>query len=126
MDTGPPIKHDKKDSSFAIINTNARSLFPKITSLKDCMYETEALFAVVTETWLKDGPQMEDRREQLREEYGLGILVQNREIAENGVAYGGAQCRQTWYGLNVMCQKVSLQFLYQNVLRNVIPPSVKS
>ena len=39
---------------------------------------------------------------------------------------GWAQCRQTWYSLNVMCQKVSLQFLYQNCLRNFIQPSAKS
>ena len=36
------------------------------------------------------------------------------------------QCRQTWYSIKVMCQKVFLQILYQNYLRNLIPPSVKS
>ena len=36
------------------------------------------------------------------------------------------QCRQTWYSLKVMCQKVSLQFLYYNYLTNLIPLSAKS
>ena len=35
------------------------------------------------------------------------------------------QCRQTWNSLQVMCQKVSLQFPYQNCLRNLIPVEVK-
>ena len=47
-----------------------------------------------------------------------------KALGEEHVQY--PQCRQTWYSLKVMCQKVSLQFLYQNCLRNLIPPSAKS
>ena len=45
----------KKKDTLTIINTNARSLIPKIDSLDECFGELEADIAVVTETWMRDG-----------------------------------------------------------------------
>ena len=53
------------------------------------MTEMEAEIAVVTETWLRDGRELEDRREIMREEMGLHMIARNRGVLSNGVAYGG-------------------------------------
>ena len=39
---------------LTIINTNARSLCPKINSMVDYFNELECTFAIVTETWMSD------------------------------------------------------------------------
>ena len=71
-----------------IINANARSLKPKKESLLDCFRETEADFAVLTETWLRDG-NFAELTEELSLGSGLGLLTLNRPACENGVSYGG-------------------------------------
>ena len=38
-----------------IINTNARSLLPKLNSLVDLIQENDTKIAFVTETWMQDG-----------------------------------------------------------------------
>ena len=38
--------------NVTLINTNVRSLCPKINSLVECMKEVDAAFGVLTETWL--------------------------------------------------------------------------
>ena len=74
---------------IAFINTNARSLAPKMESLADCMYEIEASIAIVTETWLQDrdeGNTVVD----LAGEHGLDVYALNRQdAASNGRQYGG-------------------------------------
>ena len=50
-------KHD--GNMINIINTNARSLCPKIESLIDCFEELEVTLGVVTETWLADGDSLD-------------------------------------------------------------------
>ena len=50
---------------LSIINTNARSLKPKLESLIDCMNETDGHVAVVTESWLKDGEALEEAKTDL-------------------------------------------------------------
>ena len=50
----------KKSTKMRVINTNARSLCPKIDSLVDVMEESDASLAVVTETWLKDGDRLDE------------------------------------------------------------------
>lgn len=75
---------------FTFINTNARSLCPKINSLIDCFDELDATAAVVTETWLADGPHLEDDRQDLLLGAGLEVLCKNRERkVSTGVAHGG-------------------------------------
>ena len=55
-----------------IVNTNARSLCPKIHSLLDCFVELKIDLAILTETWLTDGEGLEEDIEDLREGSGLG------------------------------------------------------
>ena len=45
---------------LTLINTNARSLCPKVNSLITCFEELEASLAIVTETWLTDGERLSD------------------------------------------------------------------
>ena len=69
------IKHlENLDKLFAVINTNARSLYPKLNSLNDCMEETGAYLSVVTETWLRSGDELDKRKEHL----GFGITGEVR------------------------------------------------
>ena len=64
-------------TKITIINTNARSLKPKIDSLLDCINETEADFAVLTETWLQEAG-VSELKDDLSRGAGLGILARNR------------------------------------------------
>ena len=57
---------------FTVINTNARSLKPKMNSFVECFKEMEAHVAIVTETWLQDGLELEDLKDDLLHERGLG------------------------------------------------------
>ena len=47
-----------KGTNVNIINTNARSLCPKIDSLIDCFEEMDGTLGIVTETWLADGDSL--------------------------------------------------------------------
>ena len=55
----------------------------------DCIEETEAAVAVVTETWYKEGGRLEEEKEYIAETAGLEMVTKNRQALENGVAYGG-------------------------------------
>ena len=85
-----PVVNEKKSNktSFTVVNTNARSLCPKIHSLLDCFIELDADLAILTETWLTDGPTLDEDIEDLREGSGLGLLTRNREPGARG-AHGG-------------------------------------
>ena len=74
---------------LTMLNTNARSLCPKVKSLIDCVDEMEAGFAVVTETWLADGPTLQDDTQDLELGVGLSIIHKNMKACANGVTYGG-------------------------------------
>ena len=74
--------------NFTLINTNARSLKPKLDSLLENIKEVRADVIIVTESWLKAG-EVEQIRSDLNLGYGLGMLARNRPPKENGVAYGG-------------------------------------
>ena len=79
----------KKSTKMRVINTNARSLCPKIDSLVDVMEESDASLAVVTETWLKDGDRLDEDVDGLSRGAGIGMLYKNRKPLQNGVSYGG-------------------------------------
>ena len=68
----------KKKNDITIINTNARSLTPKIDSLLDCFNELQADIAVVTETWLKSGPGLERDLDDL--EKGADVLPSPKTV----------------------------------------------
>ena len=71
------------------INTNARSLRPKITSLIDAFSELELTFAVITETWFTDGSKLQAESEDLLLGHGLNNLVRNRPPGNAGFSHGG-------------------------------------
>ena len=76
---------------FTVINTNARSLCPKINSLIDCCDEMKADIAIVTETWLADGEGLEEDQEDLVHCAGIGMLYKNRAPNTSGAGTWG--CR---------------------------------
>ena len=79
----------KKKNDITIINTNARSLTPKIDSLLDCFNELQADIAVVTETWLKSGPGLERDLDDLEKGADVLPLTKNRDPhPTTGVCHG--------------------------------------
>ena len=60
LDIGMEAAENKLPDFFTLINANARSLTPKIATFTDCFKEMDSHIAVVTETWLWDGPELED------------------------------------------------------------------
>ena len=52
-------------TKITILNTNARSLCPKIESLIDCFDEMNGTIGVITETWLADGDTLQTDIEDL-------------------------------------------------------------
>ena len=71
-----------------IINTNARSLRPKIKSFIECFLSLALTFAIVTETWFAHGTSLELESERLLLGHGLGIMCRNRPPI-NGLSHGG-------------------------------------
>ena len=66
-------------SKKPILNTNDRSLCPKIESLIDCFDEMEGTIGVITETWLADGDKLKQDIDDLANGAGLGLICLNRE-----------------------------------------------
>ena len=76
--------------SISFMNTNARSLKPKIESLLDCFYEKLIDIATITETWFQTGRECLELAATLRDGHSLGILTRERQgTANNGRQYGG-------------------------------------
>lgn len=71
-----------------IINTNARSLRPKIVSFTECFVSLAITFAIVTETWFAHGSALELETERLLLGHGLGLQCLNRPPV-NGLSHGG-------------------------------------
>ena len=71
-----------------IINTNARSLRPKIVSFIECFISLALTYAIVTETWFAHGTALELESERLLLGHGLGIICLNRP-PNHGLSHGG-------------------------------------
>ena len=71
-----------------IINTNARSLRPKIPSFIQCFLNLALTFAVITETWYADGSNLVLESERLLLGHGLEMACLNRPPV-NGLSHGG-------------------------------------
>ena len=80
-------KRNKEEISF--INTNARSLCPKIHSLIDAFDELQLTFATITETWLADGESLEEDLSDLALGAGIKVLYRNRTLDSRLSPYGG-------------------------------------
>ena len=76
----------RKSFNFAIVN--ARSLPPKVNSLVELFDEYEWTFALITETWMTDGPISEETKRELRGGHGIEIFCTNRP-GKNGRNSGG-------------------------------------
>ena len=72
-----------------LINTNARSLRPKIASFIQCFVNLTLTLAIVTETWYAAGTGLEDRNVGLLLGNGVRSFTLNRDPLPSGVAYGG-------------------------------------
>ena len=53
----------------------------------DCFHETNADYAILTETWLNEGA-VKELTEELSLGSGIGMITKNRPRCENGVTYG--------------------------------------
>ena len=80
----------EKKNKLTIINTNARSLCPKIDSLVECFEELSVDISIVTETWLKDCQDTSQVLSDLELGFGLASLTRNRDPNPlTGLAHGG-------------------------------------
>ena len=86
-----------------IMLTNARSLAPKIRSLQTFFEEHELDFAMITESWLKDGELLD--RDVIDLEFGtnLKILYKNRPVRT-------ASNRRVGGGVSIVYNKTSCNF----------------
>ena len=76
--------------NLTVLNTNARSLCPKISSFIDCFSDMNAALGIITETWLADGADLQDDIDGLALGTGLKLICKNREVNEiSGLAHGG-------------------------------------
>ena len=76
-------------AKLILINTNARSLCPKVNSLLDCFNEMNVSVGVITETWLKDGSGLEEDADHFVSGTGFGLINLCRMPNHRGVAHGG-------------------------------------
>ena len=74
--------------SINLVNTNARSLRPKISSLIECFLNLALTFAIITETWYASGAPLILESEKLLLGHGLGMTCLNRPPV-NGLSHGG-------------------------------------
>lgn len=72
-----------------VINTNARSLRPKIKSFVEFFISLSLTLAIVTETWLAHSSRLESDTEFMLHGQGLAVHYLNRQLSANGVAHGG-------------------------------------
>ena len=76
--------------TLTILNTNARSLCPKIESLVDCMDEMRSIISIITGTWLTEAPPpLKQDLAELEAGAGIGMLCLNRRPNAAGVSHGG-------------------------------------
>ena len=80
---------DNKRERLTILNTKARSLVPKIDSLIDNFNQLACTLGIVTETWLADGGDLENKLEDLQDGMGISLLHKNRRRNHRGTAHGG-------------------------------------
>ena len=87
----PPIINQikKKTTSFRYILSNARSLNPKIGSLIDCFNDLDLHLAIITESWLKPGRELEHDLQDLESGESLAIIHRSRPSKRNRTAGGG-------------------------------------
>ena len=77
-------KKSKPYRRLCFINSNARSLAPKVRSLYDCFSDKQVDFAVLTETWYQSNRALADILGEYPARFSLEAIVRNRlNIANN-------------------------------------------
>ena len=84
-----PVSADDRKYKLNYLNTNARSLRPKITSLVDAFQDLDITYAVVTETWFSEGDKLKEEAENLLLGKGLGAVTLSRPPGNAGFSHGG-------------------------------------
>ena len=79
----------KKTFSFNLLLTNARSLAPKLESLIEHITEYDISAAIVSESWLRPGAQLEQEIDDLRKAEGLDLIHHSRKLSKKGRPAGG-------------------------------------
>ena len=75
---------------LCFINTNARSLGPKVESWYVCFDEKYVNFTFLTETWYQSNRSLPDILAEFSSRFSLKAIARNRStIANNGRSYGG-------------------------------------
>ena len=72
------LEDNKNESILRYLVTNARSLAPKIMSLVELFEECKLHFAIVTESWLMDGSQLDKDVVDLEHGTDVKIIYKNR------------------------------------------------
>ena len=88
MNENNVIFRDNK-TQLNIINTNARSLRPKIASFLQYFASLMLTIAIVSETWFAGGVALDLRAEELLVGHGIRFHCLNRDPLASGVSYGG-------------------------------------
>ena len=79
----------KRMSSFRFIVTNARSLRPKIKSLCHAFNELDLHIAVVSESWLRPGPDLGAQLLDVEDRENICLLHKSRQSRRGRTAGGG-------------------------------------
>ena len=88
-DTSYTVKNKPNKENINFINTNARSLCPKIDSLVDYFEELQLAFACISETWFADGEGFEEDLQDLSLGAGITLLCRNRSVNGRSTGHGG-------------------------------------
>ena len=79
----------EKLKNLNFICANARSLGPKINSLIDYFDELDLAFAIISETWFKQGNGLENLTTDLKYGHGLKLINKTRPTRPNGQTISG-------------------------------------
>ena len=72
-----------------VLLANARSLTPKIDSLLEYFEEFDLHVAIITESWMKDGPRIDEDKNDLEMGKDISIISRNRTSKRGKTAGGG-------------------------------------
>lgn len=106
-----PVRDNRKYEYMKFLLTNARSLSPKIISLQTAFEEHELDFALITESWLRDGQLLDRDVIDLEHGSNLRIIYKNRPTR-------GANARRVGGGVSIVYNKASCNFRERRVAGN--------
>lgn len=84
------MEENESNTNLKFIVTNARSIKPKIHSVIDYFDELDLSFAVITETWLKEGSDLTEMKDDLSSGHNIEMINRIRPLKTNGqIKIGG-------------------------------------